>query len=82
MFVGGGGPEVVAAAATSGAGRVVVALAALDRVAPTRDALRGAGFAVGGVQLAASRLAELPDGAIRLAGTNPVLLVWGDRAER
>ncbi len=79
VFVGGGGPDVVAAAAASGAGRVVVALAALDRVRPTRDALREAGFAVGGVQLAAARLAELPDGAVRLAGTNPVLLVWGER---
>jgi precorrin-6Y C5,15-methyltransferase (decarboxylating) len=79
VFVGGGGPDVVTAAAASGAGRVVVALAALDRVAPTRAALRDAGFAVGGGQLVASRLAELPDGAVRLAGTNPVLLVWGER---
>jgi precorrin-6Y C5,15-methyltransferase (decarboxylating) len=79
VFVGGGGPDVVTAAAASGAGRVVVALAALDRAAPTRAALRDAGFAVGGGQLVASRLAELPDGAVRLAGTNPVLLVWGER---
>lgn len=77
VFVGGGGPEVVAAAASVGPDRVVVALAALDRIGPTRAALRDAGYAVDGVQLAASRLTELPDGAVRLAGTNPITLVWG-----
>jgi len=78
VFVGGGGPEVVRAAAQL-APRVVVALAALDRVAPCRAALREAGHEVEGVQLAASRLAELPDGSVRLAATNPVLLLWGHR---
>ena len=77
VFVGGGGPEVVAAAAAAGPQRVVVALAALDRIAPTRAALLTAGYTVDGVQLAASRLAELPDGAVRLAATNPITLVWG-----
>lgn len=75
VFVGGGGPDVVAAAARTGAARVVVALAALDRLAPTREALRG--YRVEGVQVAASRLAELPDGTVRLAATNPILLLWG-----
>ncbi|MEO7194728.1 MAG: precorrin-6y C5,15-methyltransferase (decarboxylating) subunit CbiE [Pseudonocardiaceae bacterium] len=78
VFVGGGGPEVVAAAARACA-RVVVALAALDRLAPCRAALREAGHQVDGVQLAASRFAELPDGSVRLAATNPVLLLWGRR---
>ena len=59
----------------AGAPRVVVALAALDRLAPTRHALRE--HRVEGVQLAASRLAELPDGSVRLAATNPILLLWG-----
>jgi precorrin-6Y C5,15-methyltransferase (decarboxylating) len=77
VFVGGGGPDVVAAAAASGAARVVVALAALDRLVPTRAALHE--FRVDGVQLAASRFAELPDGAVRLAATNPILLLWGTR---
>jgi precorrin-6Y C5,15-methyltransferase (decarboxylating) len=75
VFVGGGGPDVVEAAARTGAVRIVVALAALDRLAPTRAALRG--YRVEGVQLAASRLAELPDGSVRLAATNPILLLWG-----
>lgn len=78
VFVGGGGPEVVRAAAHA-APRVVVSLAALDRVAPCRAALQQAGHQVEGVQLAASRLAELPDGAVRLAAANPVLLLWGRR---
>lgn len=79
VFVGGGGPEVVAAVAATGPTRVVVALAALDRIAPTRAALRSAGYAVDGVQLAASRLTELPDGAVRLAATNPITILWGAR---
>ncbi|HEY6424340.1 MAG TPA: precorrin-6y C5,15-methyltransferase (decarboxylating) subunit CbiE [Pseudonocardiaceae bacterium] len=78
VFVGGGGPEVVRAAAEVSP-RVVVALAALDRVAPCRLALREAGHQVDGVQLSASRLAELPDGSVRLAAVNPVLLLWGQR---
>jgi precorrin-6Y C5,15-methyltransferase (decarboxylating) len=78
VFVGGGGAEVVRAAARASP-RVVVALAALDRVAPCRAALREAGHHVDGAQLAASRFAELPDGAVRLAATNPVLLLWGRR---
>ena len=78
VFVGGGGPDVVRAAAKASP-RVVVALAALDRLAPCRAALREAGHQVDGVQLAASRFAELPDGSVRLAATNPVLLLWGRR---
>lgn len=74
VFVGGGGPDVVAAVV--GAPRVVVALAALDRLAPTRHALRD--YRVEGVQLAASRLADLPDGTVRLAATNPIILLWGE----
>ena len=78
VFVGGGGPDVVRAAAWT-APRVVVALAALDRVAPSRRLLREAGHHVDGVQLAASRFAELPNGTLRLAATNPVFLLWGQR---
>jgi precorrin-6Y C5,15-methyltransferase (decarboxylating) len=79
VFVGGGGPDVVAAATDVDPERVVVALAALDRVAPSADALEFAGYAVEGVQLTASRLAALPDGALRLVGTNPVTVLWGVR---
>ncbi|WP_433558761.1 precorrin-6y C5,15-methyltransferase (decarboxylating) subunit CbiE [Pseudonocardia xinjiangensis] len=82
VFVGGGGPEVVTAAAAADPQRVVVALAALDRIAPTRAALLAAGYATGGTQIAASRLAELPDGSVRLAATNPITLVWGEVQDR
>jgi precorrin-6Y C5,15-methyltransferase (decarboxylating) len=81
VFVGGGGVDTVSACARV-APRVVVALAALDRVAPCRAALREGGHTVDGVQLAASRLAELPDGSVRLAATNPVVLLWGVRGSR
>ncbi len=80
VFVGGGGPDVVAACARRACRTVVVALAALDRVRPTWDALAGAGFEVAGSQLAAARLRPLPDGALRLAATNPVVLLWGAHA--
>ncbi len=79
VFVGGGGTEVLAAVAARQPGRIVVALAALDRVAPARDALRAAGYTVEGVQLSAARLADLPGGSIRLAATNPVVVLTGER---
>ncbi len=80
IFVGGGGADVVASCAHAGASRVVVALAALDRVGSTRDALRHAGYEVEGVQLTASRLAELPDGAACLEPASPTVLISGVRA--
>lgn len=79
VFVGGGGPAVVAAAAERGPARIVVALAALERVGACAEALRAAGYAVSGTQLSAARLAGLPDGTHRLSATNPVTLVWGDQ---
>jgi len=79
VFVGGGGPDVVSAAAARRPRTVVAALAAVDRLAGTRDALRTAGYDVGGAVLSASRLADLPDATTRLAATNPVFVVWGHR---
>ncbi len=81
VFVGGGGPDVVAACAAAGPQRVVVALATLERVAPTRRALAAAGLAVEGAMLHSSRLEPLPGagGLTRLAATNPVLVLWGAR---
>jgi len=79
VWVGGGGLDVLDACVRVGASRVVLGLAALDKLAPARAALLAAGYTVDGVQLAASRLAELPDGSVRLAATNPVLLLCGQR---
>ncbi|MFJ2610164.1 precorrin-6y C5,15-methyltransferase (decarboxylating) subunit CbiE [Streptomyces sp. NPDC087425] len=82
VFVGGGGrelPAVVAACATRARRAVVVALAALDRVPAARAALTDAGFSCDGVLLQSSRLAPLPGDVTRLAATNPVFLLWGER---
>lgn len=79
IFVGGGGPNVVRACAGVGAARIVVAMASLDRVALSRDALRAGGYQVDGCQVNSARLVDLPGGTSRLAGTNPVLLLWGTR---
>lgn len=79
VFVGGGGPDVVRACAGRALRGVVVALAAVERVGASCDALAAAGFAVDAVQLQANRLAPLPGGAHRLAATNPVFVVWGSR---
>jgi precorrin-6Y C5,15-methyltransferase (decarboxylating) len=82
VFVGGGGrelPAVVAACARRARRAVVVALAALDRVPAARAALTGAGLTCDGVLLQSSRLAPLPGDVTRLAATNPVFLLWGER---
>ncbi|MEH0846360.1 hypothetical protein V6U81_28695, partial [Micromonospora sp. CPCC 205711] len=78
-FVGGGGTDVLAAVAARRPARVVVTLAALDRVAPAVRLLRDAGYTVEGSQLAAARLTDLPGGSIRLAATNPVVVLTGER---
>ncbi|MGN9804688.1 precorrin-6y C5,15-methyltransferase (decarboxylating) subunit CbiE [Micromonospora sp. L32] len=78
VFVGGGGTDVLAAVAERRPDRVVVTLAALDRVAPAVHLLRDAGYAVEGSQLAAARLADLPGGSLRLAATNPVVVLTGE----
>jgi precorrin-6Y C5,15-methyltransferase (decarboxylating) len=78
VFVGGGGPAVLAACLDRRPARLVAAFAAVERVGPALAALTRAGYAVGGTQLQANRLTPLPDGTHRLAATNPVHLVWGE----
>ncbi|MGH3624990.1 MAG: precorrin-6y C5,15-methyltransferase (decarboxylating) subunit CbiE [Sciscionella sp.] len=77
IFVGGGGPDVLAACARIGATRVVAALAGVDAVAASRDLLRDNGYRVEGVQLSSARLNDIPTGASRLAATNPVFILSG-----
>ncbi|MET7669138.1 precorrin-6y C5,15-methyltransferase (decarboxylating) subunit CbiE [Micromonospora luteifusca] len=79
VFVGGGGADVLAAVVARQPERVVLTLAALDRVAPAVGLLRTAGYTVEGSQLSAARLADLPGGSIRLAATNPVVVLTGER---
>jgi precorrin-6Y C5,15-methyltransferase (decarboxylating) len=76
VFVGGGGLAVVSAVASRRPTRIVVALAAVQRVGQAAEVLSDAGYAVDGTLLQASRLAPLPDGALRLAAANPVFLLW------
>lgn len=77
VFVGGGDSAVLDAVLRRTPARIVVALASIDRVRPVRDALRAAGYAPDGCQLQSGRLADLPNGSIRLAPANPVTLLWG-----
>ena len=83
VFVGGGDRAVLAAAVQAAdPGRVVVTLAAVDRVGETSDLLAGLGYRPEGVQLQASRLVPLPGGNrghLRLAAQNPVFVLWGQR---
>jgi precorrin-6Y C5,15-methyltransferase (decarboxylating) len=79
VFVGGGGLTVVSAVTARRPGRIVLALAAVQRAGPAMEALAGAGYMVDGTLLQASRLAPLPDGAHRLAAANPVFLLWAAR---
>jgi precorrin-6Y C5,15-methyltransferase (decarboxylating) len=80
VFVGGGDAEVLASAIRQGRPeRVVVTLAAVQRVGQTADLLAGLGYPPEGVQLQSSRLTPLPSGQHRLAAQNPVFLLWGQR---
>jgi len=77
VFVGGGGRAVLDACLARRPARLVAAYAAVERVGPALDAFRAAGYPVDGTQLQANRLVPLPDGAHRLAATNPTYLLWG-----
>ena len=74
VFVGGGGPEVVAAVAARRPERVVVALATIERVAPTLKALDN--YAVETVLLQVQQLQSLGEGH-RLVPTNPIFVISG-----
>jgi precorrin-6Y C5,15-methyltransferase (decarboxylating) len=78
-FIGGGGTGAVEAVVTRQPARIVVALAAVDRVAPACDVLGAAGYAVAGTLLQASRLSPLPGGVHRLDAINPVFILWATR---
>ncbi len=81
IFVGGGDHAVLEAAILAAdPGRVVVTLAAVQRVAETADLLAAQGYHPEGTQLQASRLTPLPTGSLRLAAENPVFVLWADRA--
>jgi precorrin-6Y C5,15-methyltransferase (decarboxylating) len=76
VFVGGGGRDVIEAVAARGPARIVVALAAVERVSQAIAVLDAAGYSTEGALVQAARFAPLPGGVHRLAATNPVFLVW------
>ena len=80
VFVGGGGTDAVKAVIARSVPVVVAAFAALDRAVAAHELLRAAGYRVDGVQLSASRFADLPGGSLRLAAANPVVVITGERA--
>jgi precorrin-6B C5,15-methyltransferase / cobalt-precorrin-6B C5,C15-methyltransferase len=80
VFAGGGDRAVLEAAVNQASPRrVVVTLAAVQRVGETAGLLAGLGYRAEGVQLQASRFATLPGGQFRLAAQNPVFVLWAQR---
>lgn len=79
VFIGGGGLGALGGALGRRPETVVATYAAVDRAADARRLLGGAGYAVEGVQLAASRFADLPGGSFRLDAQNPVFVLTGHR---
>ncbi len=80
LFVGGGDHTVLAAAIRlASPARVVVTLAAVQRVGETAALLTASGYPAEGVQLQASRLVPLPGHNHRLTARNPVFVLWGQR---
>ncbi|HEU5331506.1 MAG TPA: precorrin-6y C5,15-methyltransferase (decarboxylating) subunit CbiE [Actinocrinis sp.] len=80
VMVGGGGVEVIRAAVNRDPRIVVVTLAAIDRIAEAKQALKVSGRKVDGVLLQSSRLAAMPGDAHRFAAVNPVFVLWGERS--
>ncbi|GAA4509840.1 bifunctional cobalt-precorrin-7 (C(5))-methyltransferase/cobalt-precorrin-6B (C(15))-methyltransferase [Actinoallomurus oryzae] len=76
-FVGGGGLDALGGVLARRPETVVATYAAVDRAAGARRAFTDAGYTVEGVQLAASRFADLPGGSFRLDAQNPVFLLAG-----
>jgi precorrin-6Y C5,15-methyltransferase (decarboxylating) len=77
VFVGGGGLDALNGVLVRRPVTVVATYAAVDRAARARRLLADAGYAVEGVQLAASRFSDLPGGSFRLDAQNPVFLLSG-----
>ncbi|MCO5974157.1 precorrin-6y C5,15-methyltransferase (decarboxylating) subunit CbiE [Actinoallomurus soli] len=77
VFVGGGGLDALGGALARRPETVVATFAAVDRAAGARRLLADAGYSVEGVQVAASRFADLPGGSFRLEAQNPVFVLTG-----
>ena len=77
VFLGAGGLPALEAVVARRPPTVVATFSAVDRIGSARWMLGSAGYDVDGVQLAASRLAELPGGSVQLAAQNPVFVLTG-----
>ena len=82
VFVGGSGGRLAdilrhAAARLRRGGRIVVNLAAIERVGQAQMCLASLGFEVEITAISAARGKALPDGTTRLAAENPVFVVAG-----
>jgi precorrin-6B C5,15-methyltransferase / cobalt-precorrin-6B C5,C15-methyltransferase len=81
VFIGGGGTSAVEAVVTRRPARIVVALAAVERVALACAVLGKAGYTVDGTLLQAARLSPLPGGVHRFDAVNPVFVLWATQNE-
>ncbi|GAA5088373.1 precorrin-6y C5,15-methyltransferase (decarboxylating) subunit CbiE [Thermocatellispora tengchongensis] len=79
VYVGGGGPDVVAACAARGPATLVCELRAVERVPAVLAIMREHGYRAEGVQIQAARLGAGPDGTHHLAAADPVFVVHGTR---
>lgn len=86
VFVGGGGKRLTdilerVAASLNTDGRIVVNLAAIERVSAVQACLGSLGFEVELTMISASRGKPLPDGTTRLAALNPIFIVTAANLE-
>ena len=84
VFVGGSGgwlAEILKCAVSRirENGRIVVNLAAMERVGQAQACLESLGFEVELTMVSASRGRTLPDGTMRLAAENPVFIIEGSK---
>lgn len=85
VFIGGSGGQLPAILDTAAqrlnpGGRIVVNLAALERTNETWRYFKESGFQVDVTMVTTARGQEMPDGALRFAGLNPVFVVAACRA--
>ena len=83
VFVGGSGGRLAdilecAASRLREGGRIVVNLAAMERVVQTQACLESLGFDAELTMISASRGKALPDGTMRLEAQNPVFIITGE----
>ena len=86
VFVGGSGGWLAdilkcAVSRIKEHGRIVVNLAAMERVGQAQACLESLGFEVEVTMISASRGKSLPDGTMRLAAENPVFIVTGSNMD-